>query len=135
VLYHELAQQVRRLRDELQRMPLVTDDATQQREQADKLTQMAELSARQELLLREVAVRREPCALVFPPKRSIKQLQASMGEHDAMLVFLATSRRLYAALIGKETYPLWEIGNVATLRKQIEAMLRGMGNYESNHVV
>ncbi len=62
--------------------------------------------------------------------------RSSLGEGRALLAFLATSKQLYACLIDKDSYPIWEIGgNVTVLQKQVESMLRGMGNFESNHVV
>jgi hypothetical protein len=134
-LYKELAQQVQQLRNELRQRPLLAEEETQRREQAEKLARIAELSMAQEVLLREVALRREPCSLIFPPKRSTKEVQAAMPEGQSMLVFLATSRQLYGCLIDKQNYPIWEIGGVPGIRKNVETMLRGMGNFESNHVV
>jgi hypothetical protein len=52
-----------------------------------------------------------------------------------MLAFLATSRQLYGFLIDKDNYPIWEIGGTAALRKQVENMLRGMGNFDGNQVL
>lgn len=134
-LYKELAQQVHLLRHQLKQRPVVAEDDSQRREQVEKLAKIAELSLAQEVLLREVALRREPCSMSFPPKRAIKDIQAALGEEQSMLVFLATSRHLYGCLVDRQNYPIWEIGSLAALRKNTELMLRGLGNFESNHVV
>lgn len=134
-LYKELAQQVHQLRHQLQQRPVVAEDDSQRREQAEQLTKIAELSLAQEVLLREVALRREPCSMIFPPKRATKDIQATLGEEQSMLVFLATSRHLYGCLVDKQNYPIWEIGSLAALKKNTESMLRGLGNFENNHVV
>lgn len=133
-LYSELAGQVRALKAELEQMPLVAQDAAQHKQQSDKLARIADLSAKQEVLLREVAVRREPCSIVFPPQRSIKDVQKALGENHALLAYFATSKQLYACLINNDNYPSWEVGGMLALKKQTETMLRGMGNFESNHV-
>ena len=134
-VYGELSQKVRGLRAELEQMPLAPEETEQQRLQAEKLANLAAASQLQEVLLREVAVRREPAGLVFPPLRKTKDIQKQLGEKQALLIFFATSQRLYACLMSKDNYPIWEVGGGLVLRKQIEAMLRGMGNYENNHVV
>src|SRR5262249_1692494 len=56
-------------------------------------------------------------------------------DNQALLIFFATSKQLYATLLDKDNYTPWEIAATPQLRKQVESMLRGMGNFESNHVV
>jgi CHAT domain-containing protein len=133
--YSELARRVRQLRDELGAMPLAPDQPEVQRALAEKLAQLAEASQQQEVLLREVAVSRQPSSLIFPPRLPIKEIQKGLSEKQALLVFFATGQRLYGCLLSHDDYPIWEIGSTASLRKQIEAMLRGLGNFESNSVI
>jgi tetratricopeptide (TPR) repeat protein len=133
--YSELARRVRGLHDELSALSLVPDQPDIQRGLAEKLGQLAEVSRQQEVLLREVAASRQPSSLIFPPLTTIKEIQKGLSEKQALLVFFATGQRLYGCLLSHDAYPIWEIGSTASLRKQIEAMLRGMGHFENNSVV
>jgi len=65
--YAELRRHARALHAQLAALPLVSEDKKVLREQSEGLAQLAAVSQRQEVILREMAVRREPAALVFPP--------------------------------------------------------------------
>jgi len=131
--YDQLAQQSQAVRAELKAMPLVNDDPELHRRQEQGLAQLAALSVRQEALLREIALRREPASLVFPPLRSVQELQQRLAPGQAMLAFFATSRHLYGFLMNRENYTYWQIGSPAMLSRHVIALLRAMGHYQSNY--
>jgi tetratricopeptide (TPR) repeat protein len=129
-----LAQQARQLRTELSQLPLAPDDLPTQKEQADRLAKLTQVSQLQEALLREIAVRREPGSLIFPPRRKIKEIQQSLPEGTAVLVFFATSKQLYGCLISRDKYPIWPIA-ASTISRQMATVLRSMGHFDGNRQV
>jgi hypothetical protein len=97
------------------------------------LAQLTALSAQQETVLREMAVRREPASLVFPPLRKTGEIQKSLPPGHALLVFFNTNRSLYAFLLNNEKYTYWRLGAPAGLDRQIKVLLRELGQYQGNH--
>ncbi len=131
--YEELSRQAEATRRRLQAMPLVADDTTGLRQQSRELDQLESISLNQEALLREMAVRREGAGLVFPPLRSVKEIQAALAPGHAVLSFFVTGRRWYGFLLNREKYAFWSIGSTATLSKEVAQLLREMGHFQQNH--
>ena len=67
--YDQLRQKAHALHEQLASMPLATEDREPSREQVQALAHLLGVSQQQEIILREMAVRREPAALMFPPLR------------------------------------------------------------------
>ena len=146
--YARLAQQAQALRTQLDKMPLVAEDAAVLRRQSDQLGQLAAISAKQENILREMAVRREPARLIFPPLRSTQSVQEALPNGQAMLVFFDTSRYLHAFLLTKNKYSYWQLGTSPRpkgrtkpdkpmvykrlVRERTAGLLRELGNYQPN---
>ena len=108
-------------------MPLAPDDKAVFREQAPALAELASLSSQQEAILREIAVRREPADMAFPPVRKIQDLEkvaarrpcrAGVFRHQPQALRLLDEQREILGLGSRV---------VAALTKQIMAMLRDMG--------
>ncbi len=133
--YNELLLAAEKLRRDLQALPLQPNDDGQLRLQTEKLAALGEVSLRQEAILRQMAVRRHPAPLIFPPRIGTKALQKRLGDKQVALVFFSTARSMYAFLIGGENYTGWQISGVEALRRNAVSMLRAMGNYENNREV
>lgn len=131
--YNELSQQSAKIREALGKMPLVTEDQAAFREQSRALADLTTISQQQEAILREIALRREPAAMVFPPLRTVADVQKSLVDGQAVMAFFATSRRLYGFLLNNERNVLWQVGSTSTLVKSMQAMLRDMGQHQQNH--
>jgi len=131
--YAQLSEQARAIRTALYSKPLVAADVEAAKEQAQALNQLTAISLQQEMLLREMAVRREPAALVFPPLRTTQEIQKSLPEGTAVLAFFATSRHLYGFLMNNEKYSYWQIGPAATVHKHLLALLAELGQYGPNY--
>ena len=68
------------------------------------------IGAAQELILREMAVRREPADMIFPPLRKTKDIQRSLPEGRLLLAFFNTSRGgLYGFLFSRDKYAAWQV--------------------------
>ena len=132
-LYAELSQKARAIRAELGKEPLASEDPAVGRKQTQQLNDLAAVGAQQEAILREIAVRREPVAMVFPPLRSLAEVQKSLPERQAILSFFATSRRLYGFLLNNQRCAHWHVPKAPALFKQMQTMLREMGNFSGNY--
>ena len=133
--YAELAQEAAKLRTGLAAMPLVDPALPGRREQAAQLARLAEISDVQEAILHEIAVRREPADMLFPPQRTTRDVQASLPEGQVLMSFFATSRNLYGFLYAHDKYAAWQVQSPALLQKQIAQLLREIGNFDANHEV
>jgi CHAT domain-containing protein len=131
--YEKLSRTSQTIRNAAGQKPLVAKDPEAVKEQTKALTELAATGASQEAILREIAVRREPATIVFPPLKSLEEVQNSLPEKHAVLSFFATSRRMYGVLLNRERCTLWQVQNFPALLKQMQTMLRDMGNYQQNH--
>lgn len=130
--YKQLAQQARAVRTSLAGVPWQSDNAEQARQIKEGLTQLAGLSVRQEAILREMAVRREPSNMVFPPVRATRELQKSLPKGTAMLVFYATPRQLHAFLLNCDQSAVWQVASPTTVSRSTVALLRDLGQFGQN---
>ena len=130
--YEQLHRRAAALRVKLAALPLVSDNREVLRQQSEGLAQLAAMSQRQEVILREMAVRREAAALVFPPLRTTTDIQKSLPKGQALLIFVAANRSLYGFLLNHDKYGLWQLGQPTVLSRQLVALLHNMGNYQQN---
>ena len=131
--YAALAQAAAKHRANLENMKLVNDAADARRVQENELSALGQIGQAQEVILREMAVRREPADMVFPPVRKTKELQEHLPPGHLLLAFFATHNDLYAFLYSRDKYTAWRISSPAKLRKQLMTLLTQLGNYERNH--
>lgn len=135
--YVKRSLRAKELHRELTALPLVVDvqDPAQQeiaQQQQAKLAELTALSDEQEVLLRQMALRREPCNLLFPPVRDTKQVMESLPEGTALLAFFDTLRYTYAFLMTRDKYGYWDIKQKppGSFSKRLTQMLWSMGNIE-----
>jgi len=130
--YKALSDQARQVRAALAAMPMVAADADAKRKQHAAFAELASLSLQQEAILRQIAVRREPAALVFPPLRSTKEVRQALPKGTAVLVFFAAGGQLHGFLLNQERCRHWPVKNAAQLPKRISNLMREMGNIDQN---
>jgi tetratricopeptide (TPR) repeat protein len=130
--YDQLSAQSAKLRSELDAMPLVSDDPVVTKTQESKLLKLGETSAQQEIILREMALRREPCNLVFPPFRPTKDVQKALAPGQALLAFFCTSNQTWAFLLTNDKYGYWTLASPQSIQRQVTTLLRDWGNFEQN---
>jgi hypothetical protein len=133
--YAELSKRAAQLRDTLKREPLAPTEQAAQQKQRDLLGQLAAVSQQQEVILHEMAVRREPSEFLFPPIRRYKDLIAALPKGSAMWIFYATRQNLYAFMVTSEQYDYWRVADGAKLSKELSLLLREMGNYGQNNEI
>ncbi len=133
--YDGISKQARQIRQKLEAMPPVAEEKAAAQQQAKALEELAAVSALQEALLREIALRREPSDLVFPPLKTTREILQGLPKGNALLAFLATSRGLYGFLLADQQYTYWQVKSATFVGKQAQALLREMGHHEQNRVL
>jgi CHAT domain-containing protein len=131
--YAQLSQRVQAIRVALAKLPLVADDAPTLNQQQRQLAEAATIGLQQEAVLREVALRREPAELVFPPLRTVAQVQKSLPDKQAALVFFVAGQHWYGFLLNKDRCTQWRINSPPAVITKMQTMLREMGQYGANH--
>jgi len=130
-----LSQEAQRISAELEKMPAVSENAAQYSAQSQKLAELAKACQAQELLLREIAVRREPCDMAFPPRRSAREIRESLAPGQVALIFFSTRTQVHAFLLSNDqdrTEITWSPGQPARVHAQVATLMRELGNFEAN---
>ncbi len=133
--YIKLSEAVAKIKTQLTALPLAPDKAEDIKKQSDLMAEWYKLSAQQEGLIREIALRREPTKLVFPPTTTVKSLQEKLPQGQVALLTYATSRNLHAVLVSKTRYAMWRVENAALLEKKTLGFLRAIGNLDANGIL
>ncbi|MGE3777856.1 MAG: CHAT domain-containing protein, partial [Pirellulaceae bacterium] len=136
--YPKIADILRRsdaLRDTLRSAPLGPSGAGEGAvaKPAKGWAELAALGQAQELLLRELALRREPADFVFPPPLDCKKLQERLPPRQAVLSFLLTSQnQLHGFLHSRAGSRHWIIDGVPQVGKAVADLLRQFGQFDRN---
>jgi tetratricopeptide (TPR) repeat protein len=130
--YEQLSRKASEDEAKLAALPLASDDPDLQRKQVAAVSALAATSLEQERLLREIAVRRNPGGQLFPPRRSLKNVQQSLSGNQALLAFLTTTSGVYGFLVKQNDYDVWLIDEAATLQRKVAQLLREMGHTDQN---
>ena len=128
--YEALSKRGKQIREELRRLPPVAEAGSEEAQRQRKLfAELSEISRAQEAVLREMAVGREPAALVFPPLYKTEKIRSALPPGHALLVFFSTSRNNYAFLLNKNRYAHWRLQPSRILIKQLSKLLQDMGHF------
>jgi hypothetical protein len=133
--YQALSQRSAEIRNELASLPMVPSDADTPKRFVPLYNELAKVSVQQEAILREIAVRREPAGLVFPPLRTAKELQEALPPGTAMLSFLMAGGDYHAFLLNRDKCIHWALKNPGMVGKRLVSLLREIGNYDQNREV
>ena len=130
--FSQFSQEAAKLRAKLKQMPLVARDPATFQAQSKLLGQLAAIADEQEIVLRQMAVRRGASNLVFPPLRTLKEIQKGLPPGQAVLAFLVAGGELHGFLLNRDKYRTWTVKGAAGLPRRIAGLLREMGHYEQN---
>jgi hypothetical protein len=131
--YAEASRAANLIRDQLRELPLVAADADAGKAQQKLFAEWGALSQAQEVMLREMAVRREMAEFIAPPPLELKALQAGLSPRQAVLAFLLTSQnQLYGFLIRQNDIAHWRVDAANRFGKDLADLLRQLGNFDRN---
>ncbi|MEN6459480.1 MAG: CHAT domain-containing protein [Thermoguttaceae bacterium] len=131
--YTKLSERAKEIRAALVKKPPVADSPASVKEQSRQLSELGAIGAQQEAVLREMALRRQPASLVFPPLIPLADIQKSLPPKAAALAFFASGRHLYGFLLNNDQCKYWQVASSQALAKQIQSLLRDLGQYGANH--
>ena len=127
--YAALVEKTAALRRDLAALPLVEDDVEKTKRQAQAMAALKDLGKKQEDILREMAVRRDPAEIAFPPLRTTAEIQKSLPPGHALLIFFSTSKLTQAFLLNHDKYAMWQVATTPqVLARQAATLLRDIGN-------
>jgi CHAT domain-containing protein len=133
--FAETSQQVKAVQTELDALPAIpTDDADIKKQEA-LLQQLGKLSAEQELMLQQIALRRIPSEFVFPPLRNFLDIQKKLPEDRLVLVYFQTTRNVHAFAFTTKQYAYFTVESPNKVRADVVDMLRKMGHLDRNQPV
>jgi tetratricopeptide (TPR) repeat protein len=83
-------------------------------------------------ILTQLAVRRLPSSLEFPPMRTAPELQKTLAAGEALVVFHAVGENVYGFGVSKTAVNIWQTPHATQLRNGLGNFLRALGNYGAN---
>ena len=131
-LYGDLARESKKVRTALGNRPLLPAVGDALKSLEAEMAQLTKVSATQEALMREMALRRQGSQYVFPPIRKTKELQAEIAPGQLVLVFFQTSTAMHVFVVSHDKYANWMLEPGARLAKPIGLMLQSFGQYDRN---
>ena len=130
----DLHDQAEALRREIAALPLAPDDVEKAKKQSQLMAQLQSVGRKQEIVLREISVRREPALMAFPPLRTADEIRKSLPPGHALLVFYVTGENVHAFLLNRDKYADWQLpSKPRALLQRTAALLRKMGNVNANY--
>ena len=130
--YEKFSQQARDLQTQISQLPLIAPDATAAKQRAAKVLELDKVCQTQEVLLRVMTLRRLPAELVFPPIRTVEEVQKSLGVGRGVMMFYMGLRGTYGFLMTDEKFGYWPLPKSDDILKQLVELLQGCGNYGEN---
>ncbi len=133
--FSKLSTEIGKIRAELARLPLLVDDAAQQKTQRELFSRLELCSLAQEAMLRSIALTRAKSSIAFPPTRTIEEIRAELPEQTTLLVFVEAMGDLYGYLIDQRQTHYWLVTKeprAASLQTLITTFLASMGNVDGN---
>ncbi|MBX7168922.1 MAG: CHAT domain-containing protein [Pirellulales bacterium] len=130
--YEALAKQVEQLRGQLGQLPLVPDDDEEQHKLVAGLKELESISARQEVLLREMSLSREASKITFPARHTAEEIESKLPEKTVLLDFYFSGKSYYVFAYTDGKYANWQIAQAAGVHKQLVKVLHDLGQVDAN---
>lgn len=126
----------RKITSEIDQLPLAPDQGEIARKQSDLMIALQKTSNAQEVLIREMALRREPTQLAFPPVVKTKEIIEQLPQgHVALLSHVTLKGHIYAMLLSKTRYVNWRVENPSQFQKKMSNVLKMYGNFDGNREI
>jgi tetratricopeptide (TPR) repeat protein len=83
-------------------------------------------------VLAQLAVRRLPSSLEFPPMRTAPELQKMLGAGEALVVFHTVGENVFGFGVSRTSVNIWKLPDARKLRNGLGNFLHAIGNYGAN---
>ncbi|MCA9270322.1 MAG: CHAT domain-containing protein, partial [Planctomycetales bacterium] len=131
--YAELQRQSDAQRAALAALPLSPDDAATLNQEKKLYDEWAKVSAAQEAMLGDIALRRAPTELAFPQVRTMDKIKALTPQRQLVLSFFSTSRGMAVFLFTNEKFAAWVVEEPKKVADATADLLKQMGHFDGNH--
>ncbi|MEM8680460.1 MAG: CHAT domain-containing protein, partial [Planctomycetota bacterium] len=124
--YAELSRQARQLQEALiEEVTRGEDQNAKKRIQLSK--QLTELSALQESMLADIALRNEFVPIAFPPQRTVQEVQLRLNPAQVVWGFCEVSDGLFSYMVSSKYVAVWEVARPKTTMKAMAELLNQIG--------
>jgi hypothetical protein len=130
--YKKLADVSRQLQRQLLGTPVLAPTSAEAKPLNPLYDQWDRNATERQHMLAQLAVRRLPSALEFPPMRSAAELQKSLGSGEGLVVFHSVGENMYGFFVTKASINPWQTYDLRRLRNGLGNFLRALGNYGAN---
>lgn len=125
--FAELARESEAIRLALALLPLFPAQTAEADEQRGLFERLAAVSVKQELLLVEIALRREPSEPAFPPLRPLAQIQAALPPRTLVMTWLGTRVGVFGLAFDRSRVFQSQIENPSAVRNDLGEWLGSWG--------
>ncbi len=135
--YRELAAAGNQLQGELRAGPIVPkpDDKDRIKQSSDRFDEWHRNAQAREDLIMQLALRRLPSSLEFPPWRPFAEMQKGLADGQALVIFHSAANQLYGFLVTNRDARDWKLGPVQRVRTKLAELLKAQGNYSAGRVM
>jgi hypothetical protein len=130
--YRTLADAGQRLADQLRAGPVLPGDPANSKSLSALYDDLGKNATERQLLLAQLAVRRLPTSLEYPPLFAAEPVQQSLRKGEALVVFHSAAGSLYGFLVTQNDSHIWQVRDAIRLRNGISEFLRALGNFGAN---
>ncbi|MDR1493110.1 MAG: CHAT domain-containing protein [Planctomycetaceae bacterium] len=113
----KLSEDVRRLRNEMATLPLMSEDAKQKKQIDAQYRELKTLAAAEESMLSRFALGRKDLPNIFPPVTTFEDFRKRLSEKTKYLVYFEALGDYYGFLIGQNGVDGWRIADADQLKK------------------
>jgi hypothetical protein len=127
--YKTLAEVGRHICDQLRASPIIATGPAETKSIASLFDNWETNTGQRELLLAQLSVRRVPTAIQFPPLYTSREIQQSLENGEAAVVFHSVAGSLYGFLVTSNDTVQWQLRDSRKLRAGIGGLLQELGNF------
>jgi CHAT domain len=133
--YAQVSQQAEAIQKELAALPLLGEDDETKKKQTELFGKLAKASTAQEVLLRNIAVRRDPAEYAFPPTLNLKEMQPKIPERTLVLSFVQINGKLHGYALGRQRAMHFEPEAIPKLKADLTTIFKAWGLDEKNQLL
>lgn len=133
--YAEASLQASKVKGAIADLPAIAEDDDQRKKQIELYGNLARLSALQEVMLRDIALRRDGSDYVFPPPLDVKLLQQKLPPRTLMLSYIAIGGKVFGFAIGKDKYAAFPVDTLPRLKADLGSIFKAWGQDDKNRAV
>jgi hypothetical protein len=129
--YRNLSQTDQKIVSQLRGSPIIAANAAESKPLVALYDQWDRNANQRQHLLAQLAVRRIPSSMEFPPYRPGTELQKSLGDGEALVEFHTVGDNLFGFVVTRSNMNLWKLPDLRHMRAGLSGFLKALGNYSS----